>query len=283
MQFSDLLVNDKHFKIEQMTYQKNVSMATSHYHSHYEILYIGSGSRILSINNSKHIELNPNNIALLPPNIIHYTKSNSEIQNRVLINISSALIKQIIDFSSYNITSGFDTMILPLSAYDIKSIRSYFQQLIFIQNEPNVYLRNEKIKITLSALLLELSDINYKFTASNNPYKEPSEKLLNLDSVIDYISSHYYEDINLDTLAKKTTMSKQHFIRSFTKKYKTTPIKYLNSFRITTAQRLLESNTMNVSNVSKSCGFNNSTHFSRAFKEVTGMSPKEYQLKFKKK
>jgi AraC family transcriptional regulator len=78
-------------------------------------------------------------------------------------------------------------------------------------------------------------------------------------------------------------MSKQHFIRTFTEKYQTTPIKYLNIFRIVTAQRLLESNTMNVSDVFKSCGFNSSAHFSRAFKQITGMSPKAYQLKFKNK
>ena len=283
MQFSDLLDNNKNFNIERMTYQGNVSMSTSHYHSHYEILYIESGSRIISINESKRIELTPNNIALLPPNIIHSTKSNSEQQNRVLINISPALIKEIVDFSSPNIISGFNTMFLPLNPFDVKSIRSYIQQLIFIQNEPNAYLKNEKIKIAITSLLLVLSDINNKICNSNDLYKEQSEKLLNLDSIIDYISTHYYEDITLAELAKMTTMSKQHFIRSFTKKYQITPIKYLNMFRVVTAQRLLESNTMKVNDVSKSCGFNSNAHFSRTFKEIIGVAPKEYQLNFKNK
>jgi len=35
--------------------------------------------------------------------------------------------------------------------------------------------------------------------------------------------------------------------------------------------------------VSKSCGFNSNAHFSRTFKEIIGVAPKEYQLNFKNK
>ena len=283
MQFNDLLGQNKDFEIERMAYQRVVSMSSSHYHSHYEILYIESGSRTLSINETKHIELNSNNIALLPPNIIHATTSNSDNQSRILINISSSLIKEIVDFSSNHVISCFDTMFLPLNQYDIKTIKSYMQQLIFIQAEPNSYLKNEKIKFTVSSLLVALSDINYRYTNNNPSYKEQKEKMLNMDSIIEYISSHYYENITLSDLSKKVAMSKQHFIRIFTEKYQTTPIKYLNMFRVITAQRLLESNTMNVTEVFKACGFNSSAHFTRVFKEITGITPKAYQLQSPKK
>ena len=282
MQFNDLLDDNREFKIERMTYPGNVSMASSHYHSHYEILYIESGSRTISINKTKQIELNQNTISLLPPNIVHATTSNSDSQCRVLINISPKLIDEITKFTSGNILSCFDAMFLPLKPYDIRAIKSDIQKLIFFQNEPNITLRNEKIKITTASLLMTLSDI-YFGIYNNNTALDETEKNLNMDSVIKYIATHYYEDITLDDLAKKTLMSKQHFIRTFTEKYQTTPIKYLNIFRIVTAQRLLESNTMNVSEVFKSCGFNSSAHFSRAFKQITGMSPKAYQLKFKNK
>ena len=282
MQFNDLLANNKEFNIERMTYQGNVSMSSSHYHSHYEILYIESGSRTISVNEAKEAELNQNNICLLPPNIVHATKSNSPSQCRVLINISQKLINEIAGFTSGKIISCFDAPVLPLSPYDIRAIKSDIQKLLFLQNEPNITLRNEKIKITAASLLMTLSDV-YFGIYNNNTVLEEEEKNLNMDSVIKYIATHYYEDITLDELAKKTLMSKQHFIRTFTEKYQTTPIKYLNIFRIVTAQRLLESNTMNVSEVLKSCGFNSSAHFTRAFKQVTGMSPKAYQLKFKEK
>lgn len=283
MQFNDLLGQNKDFEIERMAYQSAVSMSTSHYHSHYEILYIESGSRTISINETKHIELTPNNIALLPPNIIHATTSNSDNQSRILINLSSSLIKEIVDFSSNHVISCFDTMFLPLNPYDVKTLKSYIQQLIFIQTDPNTYLKKEKIKFTVSCLLVALSDINYRYTTNNQSYKEQSDKMLNMDSIIEYISSHYYENISLVDLSKKVAMSKQHFIRIFTEKYQTTPIKYLNMFRVITAQRLLESNTMNVTEVFKACGFNSSAHFSRVFKQITGVSPKAYQLNFKNK
>lgn len=282
MKFNDLLDDNREFKIERMTYQSNVSMSSSHYHSHYEILYIESGSRTISVNESKQIELNHENIALLPPNIVHATKSNSPHQCRVLINLSPNLIDEIVGFTSSSILSGFDAMILPLNTYDARAIKSDMQKLIFYQDEPNIAMRNEKIKITAASLLMTLSDI-YFGVYNNSTGTEEVENALNMDSIIEYIASHYYEDITLDDLSKKMLMSKQHFIRTFAEKYQTTPIKYLNIFRIVTAQRLLESNTMNVSEVFKSCGFNSNAHFSRVFKQVTGLSPKAYQLKFKHK
>ena len=223
MQFNDLLANNKEFNIERMTYQGNVSMSSSHYHSHYEILYIESGSRTISVNEAKEVELNQNNICLLPPNIVHATKSKSASQCRVLINISQKLIDEITGFTSGKILSCFDAAVLPLSPYDIRAIKSDIQKLIFLQNEPNITLRSEKIKITTASLLMTLSDI-YFGVYSNNTALEETEKNLNMDSVIKYIATHYYEDITLDDLAKKILMSKQHFIRTFTEKYQTTPI-----------------------------------------------------------
>ena len=281
MQFDDLLSKQNHFKIERMTYHKNVSMSSSHYHSHYEILYIESGSRTISLNETKHIELNQNTIALLPPNIIHATKSNSETQTRVLINISYDLINEIANFSSKHILAGFDTMFLPLSAYDIKIIKYHIQQLIDMQSSPANPLKPDNIKIALASLLMTLANINYDLLQNNETYKTQSQNFINMDSLIKFIGDHYYEDITLAELSQKAAMSEQHLIKTFTEKYQTTPIKYLNTFRIVTAQRLLESNTMNVTEVASSCGFNSNAHFSRTFKQIIGITPKEYQLKFK--
>lgn len=278
MQFNDLLNNKKDFKIERMTYPKNVSMSSSHYHSHYEILYIESGSRTISVNEMKIMELNHSNIALLPPNIIHATKANSETQTRVLINISAELINEIINFSSPQIISGFDTMFLPLTTYDAKTIKYHIQQLIYMQSSPESPLKNDNIKIELASLLMTLANINYNILSESAAHKSSSHSLTSMDNIINYIGDHYYEDISLAELAQKVAMSEQHFIKIFSEKYNTTPIKYLNTFRIVTAQRLLESNTMNVSQVSSACGFNSSAHFSRTFKQITGMTPKEYQM-----
>lgn len=279
----DLLENKFDFKVERMTYQKNVSMATSHYHSHYEILYIESGSRIISVNETKKVELTPENIALLPPNIIHATKSNSEMQTRVLLNVSQKLIDEIVGFSSRYVLSGFDTIFLPVSPYDIKIFKYHVQQLLDMQQRPEYPLKDDSIKIELAALLMDLANVNYNLVHNFDAHKPSFEALTNMDNVIDYIVTHYYEDISLAELADKAAMSKQHFIKCFTEKYNTTPIKYLNTFRIVTAQRLLEDSQMSVSSVANACGFNSNAHFSRTFKQVTGITPKEYQINFKNK
>ena len=283
MYVKDLLEPQKEFEIEKMTYQNNVSMASSHYHDHYEILYIENGTRTICINETKNISLNPNNIALIPPGIIHSTKSNSPSQSRILINISSSLVEQIIEFLSHYAISGFDTMIIPLTVYDIKIVKWHLTQLLDTQTNKQLPQKEENVKALLVSLLMTLANINYNFLNGDEAPKSSSESYLNIDKILEYIRTHYYEDITLSDLANKAAMSEQHLIRMFSAKFQTTPIKYLNTFRIITAMRLLESNTMNVSEVSISCGFNNSTNFSRVFKQITGVTPKEYQMKQKSK
>ena len=68
---SDLLKNKKEFSVEKFTYATTVNMPNSHYHDHYEILYIIEGKRKLTVNNAQEYILDSNNIALIKPYIVH--------------------------------------------------------------------------------------------------------------------------------------------------------------------------------------------------------------------
>lgn len=278
MFYNDLLMDEKIFNIEKTTYSHNVSMNSSHYHSHYEILYIEDGIRTITINESKKYTLNKDCIALIPPNIIHYTQSASEKQTRTLINISPRLMDDIIGFTSKNIIACFDALILPLSEADTRMIKYYFA-LLERHNSDNASLHIETIKSSLCSLLSLLSNTYYSLLHNeNSEVTKPSDIA---DKVMYYISQHYYEDITLSDLATSVSLSKDHLIRTFEKKYNITPIKFLNTFRIINSKRLLESGAMSVSDVAQACGYNSNTSFTRTFKQITGETPKEYQLRFR--
>lgn len=280
MYYSDLLNDNLLFNIEKTTYSGNVSMNSSHYHSHYEILYIEQGTRSITINEVTKHTIDKGCIVLIPPNIIHSTQSASKNQTRILINISPSLIDDIISFTSKNAITCFDSIILPLRESDVKTVK-YYLDTLEKNNSEHIAFKDDICKSLLCSFLMELSSIYHNlYNSGELVFSKPSDSV---EKAMDFISQHYYEDITLSDLAKAASLSKDHLIRIFAEKYNVTPIKFLNIFRVITAKRFLESGTMSISDVARACGYNSNTSFTRIFKQITLDTPKEYQIKFRQK
>jgi AraC-like DNA-binding protein len=57
------------------------------------------------------------------------------------------------------------------------------------------------------------------------------------------------------------------------------PIEYINQERVKRACRLLTDEHLNVTDVSFELGYSSLSYFIKLFKEHTGTTPKQYQLK----
>ncbi|MNY59192.1 HTH-type transcriptional activator RhaR [compost metagenome] len=53
---------------------------------------------------------------------------------------------------------------------------------------------------------------------------------------------------------------------------------YVNLTRVRQAQLLLKETGISVTAVSEQCGFGNFSHFGKIFKQLSGVSPREYRL-----
>ncbi len=71
-------------------------------------------------------------------------------------------------------------------------------------------------------------------------------------------------------------MSPTKLHRLFKQVFADSVFSYYQQFRMKEAARLLKENKMSVSEVGYQIGFTNLSHFSRVFKEHTGMNPKQY-------
>ena len=100
-----------------------------------------------------------------------------------------------------------------------------------------------------------------------------------IDKALDYIKSNYMNKISLLEIAEVSGCSLSHFKFKFFQKTKTSPMKFLNEFRLNRAEDLLKSGLYNVSETANLCGFNNVHYFSNAFKKFFGISPKTYLSK----
>ena len=55
------------------------------------------------------------------------------------------------------------------------------------------------------------------------------------------------------------------------------PQKFLMKFRITKAAELLYNTDLPIANIAYSCGYSDPLAFSKTFKKIKGVSPKEYR------
>ena len=90
-----------------------------------------------------------------------------------------------------------------------------------------------------------------------------------------YLEENYHQDIKISDLAEASHLSVSHFRRLFTEYFNMSPIEYINKLKIKKACELLKSGIYTVSETAEKTGFSNIYYFSRLFKDITGVSPKQ--------
>jgi len=92
----------------------------------------------------------------------------------------------------------------------------------------------------------------------------------------EYIIDHYEEPITVEGLADYTAFIHSSLYRKFIKRYGISPKRFLVEFRVQKACCLLRYSNCSVQEIALSVGFEDPFYFSRAFKEIMGVSPRQY-------
>jgi len=93
----------------------------------------------------------------------------------------------------------------------------------------------------------------------------------------DYLQANFQRHISLTELADAVHMSPYHLSRCFKRETGMSPFAYLSMVKIERAKQLLRHKNRTITEVCLECGFNNLSHFSRAFSQRVGVSPSAYR------
>lgn len=99
----------------------------------------------------------------------------------------------------------------------------------------------------------------------------------NVSQVIQIIKDSYQEELTLKSVANQLYLNAMYLGQLFKKEVKMSFSQYLNQFRIEKAKQLLVVPKYNINEISLMIGFNNTTYFSKKFKKIVGMTPKEFR------
>jgi len=103
--------------------------------------------------------------------------------------------------------------------------------------------------------------------------------VIRLSRVISFMSRHYIEPLTIDDLAHLAGMSSSTLFREFKSIMGRPPIDHLLHLRIERAGRLLQSSPMRIGEVAAAAGFEDSNYFTRQFRRIKGISPREYRAR----
>ena len=88
-----------------------------------------------------------------------------------------------------------------------------------------------------------------------------------------YLQDHFRSPLNLKLVAEKCGVSREHFIRAFTRRYGEPPGELLRRLRMEHAQRMLLATQLPLQEVALACGFADANTFCRAYRLRYGTTP----------
>ena len=113
------------------------------------------------------------------------------------------------------------------------------------------------------------------FTDSLSMMPDKSGRIVK--NAAEYISRHFSEDISLAVIADELHVNTSYLSTLFRQVTGITFKEYLNRVRVEEAARLLSNTDYSVMEIAVACGYRDQSYFTKVFKKLTGLTPKQYR------
>ena len=112
-------------------------------------------------------------------------------------------------------------------------------------------------------------------------HEPPSADGATLEVVLQWMEANACHELTLQDIAAQGMMSTRTLSRRFREQTGTTPLQWLNRFRLRQAQSLLETTDYSIEQLANHVGFGSSTTLRDLFKQHVGVSPQAYRRTFR--
>lgn len=137
--------------------------------------------------------------------------------------------------------------------------------------------KNTGWQLQAKALLYKI--IGSLFDSISSGYFPP-----HINACVSYIYKNFGDpELDNKEIADSANISQIYLQKEFVKYIGQPPRKFLQKIRINTAAEMLMSKNLSVSDIAQSVGYASVYHFSRAFKNMTGISPLQYRKNSRQK
>ena len=105
----------------------------------------------------------------------------------------------------------------------------------------------------------------------------PHSDLLNLDEIHGQMMHHLHGHLDLEQLASHVNLTRHYFAKRYKAVTGRSPIQQFIQFKMDHARYMLDTTARPVNSIARELGYDDAYYFSRLFKKVVGLSPREYR------
>lgn len=241
-----------------------------HSHPFCEIMYVLSGSGMVTVNESEY-EVEQGDIIVYNPDTMHSEYTTGDV------GIELAFFG-ITNFKIGNLPSDYilDENTSPVihTGDFAQEYEFYFMSLVKEVAWDKPY--NEIISKYLARLImigvLRLANISEAKFVTNGIFTR----------IHNYLNTHYAEIESMDQVCDELKISKYYLSHVFKKYMGKPPMQYVTAKRISYAKKLLEETDISATEIGEMCGYSDHVLFFKAFKKQEGMTPITFRKQTRK-
>lgn len=98
-----------------------------------------------------------------------------------------------------------------------------------------------------------------------------------IKEALSFIEQNFQNDITVEEIAACCGLNRSYFGKIFHEVLGKSPQEFLISYRMTKATELLKLTSLSIAEVGSAVGYSNQLHFSRVFKKIYGISPRQWR------
>ena len=242
--------------------------------NHYLFHYIISGTGTLLADNAKgdtqtYVIKSGQGFLLFPGQITTYYADRNLPWEYVWIEFDGLRVKEALDLTELSV----DTPVYHSHSKDLRE--QLMNEMLYI-----VHHEKESPFHLIGHLYLFL---DYLTQSAKSTKLVQSSKMSDyyIKEAINYIEQNFQNDITIEDIAAVCGINRSYFGKIFRNSIGRSPQEFLMNYRMVKATELLKLTSLSIAEIGSAVGYENQLHFSRAFKTIYGVSPREWRNRHK--
>lgn len=232
-------------------------------------------------NKTNYFDYYPGESVLVSPGetmLIDFPEADETPSQCISLSLNPEFIENSLNHLNYHLpkvdeTSRWNIELDEYFLFNNQSLASATNNIMRIAMDDNSQ-KDIMADFALKELLIRLMQTQARSMVEKNIAKNKSR----IGFAVDYIRKNLHQKLSIESIAKLAYVSKSNFFKMFKDELGTSPNDFILQERINKAKELLASQN-SIKETAYQTGFSDTNYFTRVFKQLVGVTPKNYQDK----
>lgn len=236
-------------------------------HNHYLLHYILEGKGLFTVGADRYYQLEAGQAFLICPKYVTtYTADKAAPWTYIWIEFDGLKVPSFLSDAGLGVKHP---IYIPQTEAATAELRELMLSMLEYHDSP----------LRLLGIMYWILEVLMRTSTTRKPPKIDNLQEFYVHEAMMYIERHYNQNITVTQLADWCNLDRSYFGKIFKNTVLVTPHEYILRYRINTACDLLKNTDLSIGDISAQVGYENQLHFSRAFKKITGIAPREWRKK----